>query len=584
MSQDALVSIGEHFRRQLAIQPQRTALLVSTAEGLRAFSWSDVADRAARILQLADQAGLRPGDHVASWLPNSLEWIAVDLAAQWGGLVHVALDARLPAASAAALSEHMQARLVFATQPGAALLVGGARSPSEPHGQAPTGDLFGDLFSSASGCRAVGLDRLWEQPAMGDLRETLRGRPRPQSGQLAQILTTSGTISQPKGVMLSHGNLLTNALAKLDAAPQVAEDVRLNILPFAHAYARTCELSTWIISGSQLCIARDWQDVLELAGSVRPTLINLVPHLAHKLVDALDQAAAQAPGIDAGRHVLGDRLRLLQVGGAALPAATWQRLAAAGWPPLQGYGLTETSPVICSNRAGQQRPETVGPPVAGVEVKRDDQGVLWTRGPHVMLGYWRAQAETDAKIRGGWLCTGDVAELAEDGHWRIVGRSDDQITLSTGYKASPHEVTRRVAHDPWIDQVVVVGQNRPHLAALVYPRLSELPEWLFDPVPDTALAPPVTSSTPTLATAAAEAEGLVRGGAMFNEARFARALAERWQAAQSDLPRQLRIEKIAVLRQPLTSDDGGLNFKGAIRRKFVEEQLLAEAVDRLYAD
>jgi long-chain acyl-CoA synthetase len=193
-----------------------------------------------------------------------------------------------------------------------------------------------------------------------------------------------------------------------------------------------------------------------------------------------------------------------------------------------------------------------------------------------MLGYWRAQAETDAKIRGGWLCTGDVAELAEDGHWRIVGRSDDQITLSTGYKASPHEVTRRVAHDPWIDQVVVVGQNRPHLAALVYPRLSELPESLFDPVPDTAPKPPETS--------AAEADGLVRGGAMVNEARFARALAERWQAAQTDLPRQLRIEKIAVLRQPLTSDDGGLNFKGAIRRKFVEERLLATLVDRLYAE
>ncbi len=172
-------------------------------------------------------------------------------------------------------------------------------------------------------------------PAIG-LAEREPGAPKLSEQQPAQILYTSGTIDQPKGVLLSQGNLLSNARAKLAAAPQFATDVRLNILPFAHAYARTCELSTWILSGSQLCIAPDWNTFLSWALELEPTLVNLVPQLVYRLVDHMDATASEFP--------LGHRLRLLQVGGAALRPAVWKRLAARGWPPLQGYGLTETSP------------------------------------------------------------------------------------------------------------------------------------------------------------------------------------------------------------------------------------------------
>ncbi len=139
----------------------------------------------------------------------------------------------------------------------------------------------------------------------------------------AQLLYTSGTISQPKGALLSHGNLLSNAHAKLLAAPQLASDVRLNILPFAHAYARTCELSTWIISGSQLCIAGDWDMFLKWAPMVEPTLVNLVPHLVYRLHDLLASSSDSA-------KLLGHRLRLLQVGGAGLREDVWRSFAAKG--------------------------------------------------------------------------------------------------------------------------------------------------------------------------------------------------------------------------------------------------------------
>ncbi len=177
------------------------------------------------------------------------------------------------------------------------------------------------------------------------------------------------------------------------AAPQLASDVRLNILPFAHAYARTCELSTWIISGSQLCIAGDWDMFLKWAPMVEPTLVNLVPHLVYRLHDLLASSSDSA-------KLLGHRLRLLQVGGAGLREDVWRSFAAKGWPPLQGYGLTETSPVICSNRAGQQRFDSVGLPVDGVEVSLDADGVLWDARAacHAgLLARRRSHASEDAR-------------------------------------------------------------------------------------------------------------------------------------------------------------------------------------------
>lgn len=474
----------------------------------------------------ASNGQIETGDFVATWLPNGLAWILVDLASQWMGWVHVALDSRLPADKAFELAQHSSARLIV-TQ-------------------------FAHTAHFASHLPTVTADELVQNEqqsfAVADYVS-----PDLDDDAPAQLLYTSGTVLQPKGALLSHRNLLSNARAKLDAAPQFPTDVRLNILPLAHAYARTCELSTWILSGSELCVTADWDTFLQWAPKLEPTLINLVPHLVYRLVERLGTTADDTT---TAKQILGSRLRLLQVGGAALRADIWQRLAALGWAPLQGYGLTETSPVVCSNRAGRQRPDTVGPPVAGVEVRIDNAGVLWTRGPHVMLGYWQDAAATSEKLRDGWFCTGDLAEQLGDGSLRIIGRLDDQITLSTGYKIAPLELTNRLANDPWIEHLVLVGQDRPYVAALVYPRLGQLPARVFnDPIS-------MSLDMPALAEA----------------------LVERLRPLTRDLPRSMQIERLGVIQQPLTVENGGLNFKGAIRRRFVESVLCRADVESIYRD
>ena len=519
------------FVQRCRQHPHEVALkTLGDGDELSEFTWLELEQLVAFAtvcIQRASSGQLKPGDHIASWLGNGLAWVLVDLAAQAMGWVHVALDPRLPSAMATDLIDHCQARVLVANL--------GSLSPLLIPLPIPVLDsqqLEGcfDTLSSLG-------DRL-DAPSLASF----------DADAPAQILITSGTISRPKCVVLSHRNLRSNAQAKLLAAPQERSDIRLNILPFAHAYARTCELSTWILSGCQLCIAAHWDQFLHWAPVIQPTLVNLVPHLVHRVLERFEQAG------DA-EHPLGQRLRLLQVGGAALGDEVWQRMARLGWPPLQGYGLTETSPVICSNRAGRQRSDTVGPPVAGVEVRIDSDGLLWTRGEHVMLGYWRDPAGTAERMNDGWFCTGDLAERLDDGSLRILGRLDDQITLSTGYKVSPLELTRRLAADPWIASVVLVGQNQPHVAALVYPNYKRLPSEYSceagDMSPDEALA-------------------------------LGRAIVERLRPLTIDLPRSMQIERVAIMKQPPTIENGGLNFKGGLRRTFIEQQLCREEVAELF--
>lgn len=514
MSSHSPISIGEAFLDQVSTEPDTVALVDSRQI---TWTWRQLASFVNQVLQEFDQLCLVPGMHLATWMVNSHTWIAVDLAAQLAGLVHVAIDRRWPQSEALKMAEQTHSHILFVHDP-----------PDD----------------SANRISHLSIKSIASQDHSSSMDfdvAVLRDRRRPKPEHAAQILFTSGTSTHPRGVVLSHNNLLSNARSKLAAAPQYTTDVRMNVLPFAHAYARTCELSTWILSGSQLVLAGDWRRLLQTAAQLRPSLINLVPHLAHELALALEKNS----------NVLGDRMRLLQVGGASLPNDTWQKLAQFGLPPLQGYGQTETSPVVCSNRSGHQRPGTVGQAVEGVELKLDETGQLWTRGPHVMLGYWNAQKETDQKIVNGWLCTGDLAESMADGYWRIIGRADDVIVLSTGYKVSPSDLTNRLGQDPWIEQLVIVGHGRPYAAALVLPRVTKLPLEFFS---DSRL----------------------------NHKKLTEFFRYKWSIALSDLPRPLLLERIGLFFEPLTTANGGLNFKGSIRRKFVEQELLAKQIDQLY--
>ena len=246
------------------------------------------------------------------------------------------------------------------------------------------------------------------------------------------ILWTSGTTGQPRGVTLSHRNLVTNAAAKLKAVPQTPQDRRLTLLPLSHAYARTCDFGTWLLSGCKLAISLGFSGFTDLAPPFRPTLINSVPRLAIQMLQ-----------VDVGNGL--SDLRLLGCGGAAIAPSVFEAWRERGVTVVQGYGQTETSPVVCSATPENATPGLVGTFVDGWE-HEIRAGQLFVRGPHTMLGYWDDPQATSQKIDpDGWLATGDLAEQdSATGQWRILGRVDELIVLDNARKLYPQPVEREV--------------------------------------------------------------------------------------------------------------------------------------------
>ncbi len=247
--------------------------------------------------------------------------------------------------------------------------------------------------------------------------------------QPSLILWTSGTTGRPQGVTLSQRNLAGNAAAKLAAVPQRPDDVRLCVLPLSHAYARTCDFGTWLLSGCTLAVSLGFDGWQRLAPIVRPTLANTVPRLAERLLGG-------------DRQLLGlQRLRLLGCGGAAMSEDAFVAWKQRGVTVIQGYGLTESSPVICSATPTDAKAGWVGRLVDGWQHDIRD-GRLFVRGSHVMLGYWNDADATRAKVDSqGWLDTGDLVDFdSRTQQLRILGRADDVIVLDSGHKINPRPI------------------------------------------------------------------------------------------------------------------------------------------------
>lgn len=265
----------------------------------------------------------------------------------------------------------------------------------------------------------------------------------------ALILQTSGTTAQPKGVVHTHRGLLLNAAAKLSAVPQTTEDVRLCSLPLAHAYARTCDFGTWLLSGSTLAIGHGYSAWKTLAPLAKPTLANTVPSLADRLL------------VSDSKQVGTGELKLLGCGGAAMLETDFMKWADRGVAVIQGYGLTETGPVICSSTPESAVPGFVGGFVEGWEYQIRN-GVLHVRGPSLMQGYFGDTAATRQSVDAdGWFNTGDLVEFDKSiGQLRVLGRSDDVIVLDNGRKVNPRSVEEKIEQLGLIRHAVVVGAGR----------------------------------------------------------------------------------------------------------------------------
>jgi len=413
-------------------------------------TWAEVGERTAILAKWLIDKGFGPEAIVASILPNSSDWIVLDLACQTLGAIHAPIDSRHPPALIEKLLELLQPSLVVTSASPSFESQGNGRWPSW---QLDNREIY--RYERKS------LNQENELAHLANIYERYQGRRCEQ--ETATILCTSGTTETPKGVMLSHRNLISNALGKLHAMPQNAADRRLNFLPFSHSYARTCELSTWLITGSELMIARSVHGVLQAAQMYAPTLINGVPSFFDSIRRSLSEVKTKRSLL----KYLGGSIRQLASGGAALNFETAAFFDSACLPILVGYGLTEASPVVCSNLSSDGRTDNVGLPIPGVKLQVDSQGELWVSGPGVMRGYVRNSSATADTIVDGMLRTGDLAEIDSSGRVHLIGRVRDTLVLSSGVKVAPYQVEKELKANMGIEDAVVLGEDWERCAAIL---------------------------------------------------------------------------------------------------------------------
>jgi long-chain acyl-CoA synthetase len=324
--------------------------------------------------------------------------------------------------------------------------------------------LFGEGIDSFDGLLSRGRQVLPRLEAELERRRAALG-----PDDLATIMYTSGTTGNPKGVMLTHHNLLSNAEACLTISPYRPGDLVLNWLPFSHIYARTVDhYGASLVGGAPIALAASVDTVVQDLADVWPTNMASVPRFYEKVLAACTVADEKETGRKL-RAVFGPRIDWMSSGGAPLPLPVAEAYHRAGLLLLQGYGLTESSPVISFNTKAHNKLGTVGRPVPGVEVRIAADGEVLTRGPHVMKGYWKAPEATAEAIRDGWLHTGDLGAVDADGFLKITGRKKELLVMSNGKKVVPVFLEGLLVADPCIEQAVVYGEGRHFLTALVVP-------------------------------------------------------------------------------------------------------------------
>ena len=488
------------FRERALRSPEKVSHVAFEGGRWRSRTWAGMYREAGRWQAGFAREGLAPGERVALMLRNSPEWVLFDQAALSAGLVVVPLYTVDRPDNVAYVLGHSGAKLVlFDTQEqweqfrALKLDLPGVDRVLVLN---PSGAAFGDPRVKPA--------REW-LPESGSMRHVSD-----DGARLASIIYTSGTTGRPKGVMLSHWNMLANCRDGLACGELYADDEFLSFLPLSHTFERTVGYYMMVMAGVKTTYARSIPQLAEDLRNVRPTLFHAVPRVYERVWNAVRAKLDAAPEkrrklfyrtVDIGwRHfewrqgrgrweasflvypllkllvsrkvlsAFGGRLRGAGSGGAALAPEIARIFIGLGLPLTQGYGMTEASPVIATNRENDNLPASVGRPIPNVEVRIGEDGALRARGPNVMLGYWNDPEATRAALDAeGWLDTGDLARIDERGYVYITGRTKDILVLANGEKMPPADIEQAILEDGLFDQAMVIGEGKPYLAAIVVP-------------------------------------------------------------------------------------------------------------------
>jgi long-chain acyl-CoA synthetase len=512
-------SMAAIFQNRVEENSTKACVAYKNAQGQYVdISWNEMNEMVWNLGCFLLSKGIQPLDKVALFSPNRYEWWVSDLAILSTGAVNVPIYATNSSEEARYVIENSDSKLCFV----------GTKSHMERVLQVKSklpnlADIiiFDDLDNPPAG--VITLKEALKQGAAYGKRDELDKRIRAIGlDNLATLIYTSGTTGNPKGVMLSHKNFVSNVNQLYDTAPDIFKEdhVLLSFLPLSHSLERTVGYYLPLFTGKKVVFAEDFSKILQNFQEVRPTFIVSVPRLYEKihagvlakLPDAppmkqkifhwamsmakrnLDYICNDKPrtGLFALQYKLADklvfsklkaalgmdRLKLASSGGGPLSVSDAEFFLGMGIMIVEGFGLSETTPVTNTNRIGMIKPGTVGPALRDTIIKIGEGGEILIKGPQVMLGYYKNEAATkEVFTDDGFFKTGDIGEIDEAGRLKITGRIKDLIITSGGKNISPQNLENSIKGSNFVEQVAIIGDNRKYLSALVVPAWTELENW-----------------------------------------------------------------------------------------------------------
>ena len=543
--------------------------------------------------------GIGPGDRVAILSENRPEWLITDFACVMLGAITVPFYPVLPADQVAYLLRDSESKAIFVSTEEQLQKIRELRDdvPSLEHvvSYDPPGEGEPGVIS---------FEKLLElgQNAVGEISDDeyrARGLATDPHDMLT-IIYTSGTTGRPKGAILTHNNLFSNVRSVLKVFDIGPSDTALSVLPLCHIFERMAGSYVMFSAGVTIGYAESFSTAMDNASDVRPTVMALVPRGYEKIHAGIEKAVREASGAKrrlmlwafdvAGkrfdrevegrtvgpllamqsnvadrlvssklRQIVGGRIRFFVSGGAPLSAELGRFFHAAGLPILEGYGLTETSPVITFNAFGEFKLGTVGRIIPGVEVSIAEDGEILTRGPHVMKGYYKIPEATAAAIDSdGWFHTGDIGHLDDEGYLSITDRKKDLIVTAGGKNIAPQPVENRAKTSPYVSQVIMIGDSRKFPILLVVPDFDALNSW--------ARSEQITYD---------DHEGLIA------DEKVAGFVEKEVLATLTDLAQYERPKRVILLAKEFSVDSGEITPTLKVKRRVVESRY-KEIIDSIY--
>ena len=509
------ITINQMVQNTIQQHGSETALSHKVDKVYQDISYATLAERIKDFCLGLTELGLQKGDRVALLSENRPEWAITDLATLAGGGVTVPMFSTLTSAQVEYIVRDSGAKILCVSSERQLQKI------KDWDANVPTSLQHIVIFDELQDDSVHTFDQVCElgqQVEDGDqVYQQASGAVEPDD--LASIIYTSGTTGDPKGAMLTHGNFMSNVGAATGVVTISSDDIFLSFLPLSHVFERMGGHYLPLSSGATIAYAESPFTIRQNMQEVRPTIMMSVPRVyeamherilnsvkegsptkqkifrwsvgvGSKVSQAIQQKKKPSPILSLKasiadklvfqklKAITGGRLRFFVSGGAPLSKAIAEFFHAAGILILEGYGLTETSPVICVNRPNQWKFGTVGPVVPGIEMKIAEDGEILSRGPHIMQGYFNKPSDTAEAIDAdGWFYTGDIGEVDEEGFLTITDRKKNLLILSNGKNVAPQPIENQLKQSPYISEIMLLGDQRKSVAALIVPNFDAIKEY-----------------------------------------------------------------------------------------------------------